>query len=69
MRYTNRARRNWRTNWLGSLAAVLLLGILFLTQSRTAYVAVVAALALLCTLRWPRLAYALPVLLLLGWLP
>ncbi len=55
------ARRIWP--WLCGLAAALMLGMLLLTQSRNAYLAIAVAVAVIFLLRWPRLIWLLPVLL------
>ncbi|RME57518.1 MAG: O-antigen ligase domain-containing protein, partial [Caldilineae bacterium] len=54
------AKRRW-WSWLCGVVAVGMLGVLFLTQSRGAYLAAAAGLGVLFLMRWPKLVYALPV--------
>jgi putative inorganic carbon (HCO3(-)) transporter len=60
-------RRDWSTKrWLSllaGLATLFMLAMLALTQSRGAYLATAVALALVLLLRWPRLRYAVPFVL------
>ncbi|MFN8443672.1 MAG: O-antigen ligase family protein, partial [Caldilineaceae bacterium] len=49
-----------------TLLFFILLAILVLTQSRGAYLAMVVALPLVMILRWPRLLYATPILLVIA---
>jgi putative inorganic carbon (HCO3(-)) transporter len=55
-------QRRWLP-WLSGLAALWVIGIIFLTGSRGALLGVAVALILLVMLRWPRLFYALPLVL------
>jgi len=61
-------RRDWTQRrwlaWCSVLVAVGMLGVIFLTQSRGAYLAAVTALGVLFLLRWPRLVYGVPIALL-----
>jgi putative inorganic carbon (HCO3(-)) transporter len=62
-------RRGWsRLRWslLFALGALVMLLVILITRSRGAYVAAAAAIAVVVVLRWPRLLYALPVILLAG---
>lgn len=63
-------RRDWsRRRWLSigcGLLAVLMSGALILTQSRSAYLATTVAIALIFALRWPKLWYAIPILIVIG---
>jgi putative inorganic carbon (HCO3(-)) transporter len=60
-------RQDWSARrsgpWLCGLAAVMMLAMLVLTQSRNAYLAIAIAIAVILMLRWPRLIWLLPVLL------
>ncbi len=58
-------RRRWLVAGCALLGAALLAAIL-LTQSRGAYLAAAAALGVLLALRWPKLWYALPVVVVAG---
>lgn len=51
---------------LCGLAALLMLVVLVMTQSRNAYLAIAAAAAVVLLLRWPRLSIVLAIVLLLG---
>ena len=55
------AHRRW--SWLCGMAALLMLGVLAMTQSRNAYLALLVAVAVIVMLRWPKLLILLPVLL------
>lgn len=57
--------QRWRPV-LGGLSALLMLAVLVITQSRNAYLAIAIATAVILLLRWPRLMFVLPVVLLLG---
>ncbi len=57
--------QRWRPVLCG-LAALLMLGVLVLTQSRNAYLAIAVAVAVILLLRWPKLLIVLPVVLLIG---
>ena len=57
--------QRWRPVLCG-LAALLMLVMLVITQSRNAYLAIAAAVAVVLLLRWPRLLIVLPVVLLIG---
>jgi putative inorganic carbon (HCO3(-)) transporter len=61
-------RRDWSTRrWpslLAALATLFMLAMLALTQSRGAYLAAAVALAIVVLLRWPKLRYAIPFVLL-----
>jgi len=58
-------RRDWSAKrWpviLAALATLFMLVMLALTQSRGAYMATAIALAVMALLRWPKLRYAIPV--------
>lgn len=58
-------RRRWLVAGCALLSAAMLAAIL-LTQSRGAYLAAAAALGVLLALRWPKLWYALPVVVVAG---
>ncbi len=63
-------RRDWgRWHWL-SIACALLVGpmllALILTQSRAAYLATAAATGVILLLRWPKLWYAVPLVIIIG---
>jgi putative inorganic carbon (HCO3(-)) transporter len=63
------ARRGWSRPWWSLffvLGALVVLLVILITRSRGAYVAATAGLAVVLVLRWPRLLYALPVILLAG---
>jgi putative inorganic carbon (HCO3(-)) transporter len=55
------ARRRWP--WLCGLAALLMLSVLAMTQSRNAYLAMAVAVTVILMLRWPKLIMLLPVLI------
>jgi putative inorganic carbon (HCO3(-)) transporter len=63
-------RHDWtRRRWLPigcALLSVLMLVALILTQSRGAYLATAVAVGVILALRWPKLWYAIPVLLVAG---
>ncbi len=64
-----RIRRQSRDRWRqagAALLALLTLGLLLLTQSRGAYLGTGVVLLVLCSWRWPRLLYGLPLLVLGG---
>jgi putative inorganic carbon (HCO3(-)) transporter len=60
-------RRDWTAKrWpvlLAALATLFMLAMLALTQSRGAYLATAVALAVVALLRWPKLRYAVPVVI------
>ena len=62
--------RCWRARRLSAIlyaaVAALMSAVLVLTQSRGAYLAAAVAIALILGLRWPKLLYALPLVLLIG---
>ena len=57
--------QRWRPVLCG-LAALLMLAVLVMTQSRNAYLAIATAAAVVLLLRWPRLLIVLPIVLLIG---
>jgi putative inorganic carbon (hco3(-)) transporter len=57
--------QRWRPALCG-LAALLMLVVLVMTQSRNAYLAIAFAAAVVLLLRWPRLSIVLPIVLLIG---
>jgi putative inorganic carbon (HCO3(-)) transporter len=63
-------RRDWSPRrWqpvLCGLAALLMLVVLVMTQSRNAYLAIAIGVAVILLLRWPRLMFVLPVVILMG---
>jgi putative inorganic carbon (hco3(-)) transporter len=59
------SRRRWVQALLGLLTIEMLV-VLVLTQSRGAYIATCVAVAVVLVLRWPRLLYALPLVVILG---
>jgi putative inorganic carbon (HCO3(-)) transporter len=63
-------RHDWaRRRWLPiscALLSVMMLAALILTQSRGAYLATAVATGVILALRWPKLWYAVPVLLIAG---
>ena len=63
-------RRDWRMRRLptalNALVAVLMLVALIFTQSRSAYLAAAVSIAIILVLRWQKLLYSVPVILLIG---
>ncbi len=58
-------RHGWQ-RWAGALLCLAAIGLLFLTDSRGAYLALATSLLALLLLRWPRSAFFLLPLLLIG---
>jgi putative inorganic carbon (HCO3(-)) transporter len=62
-------RPGWKRPWLKlllALGALLMLAVILITRSRGAYLAAAAGIAVVILLRWPRLAYAVPLFVLAG---
>ncbi|MCB0138895.1 MAG: O-antigen ligase family protein [Caldilineaceae bacterium] len=55
--------RRW-PRWVSAIGALLLLTVIAMTQSRGGYLAVAASMMMVLVLRWPRLLWTIPVILL-----